>query len=67
MPQHSRVVREAPHAATAPAQGPERKPVDLTHHFNAVTRARKPSAIKGLYKYFLAPGMSNIAGGLLVP
>jgi hypothetical protein len=49
------------------ANSEDHKPVDLTHHYNASTRARKPSAMKDLYKYFLVPGMSNIAGGSSIP
>jgi hypothetical protein len=55
---------DADRASTRDANG-DRKPTDLTRHYNAVTRARKPSAMKGLYKYFMVPGMSNIAGGAL--
>ncbi|CAI6299116.1 unnamed protein product [Periconia digitata] len=38
-------------------------PVDLSHHLSRSTRARQASAIKGFYKYFAIPGISQIAGG----
>lgn len=41
----------------------EGAPADLSHHLNATSRARVPSAIKSLYKYFMVPGMTNLAGG----
>ncbi|KAF8242603.1 PLP-dependent transferase [Wilcoxina mikolae CBS 423.85] len=44
-----------------------RKPIDLWHHFNDVVHSRLPNPMKNLYKYFLVPGMSNIAGGLPNP
>jgi hypothetical protein len=50
----------------SPSKRNDRKPADLTHHYNAATRARKPSAMKDLYKYFMVPGMSNIAGGSFI-
>lgn len=40
-----------------------RAPADLSHHFNTVSRARMPNQMKGLYKYFRVPGMTNLAGG----
>ncbi|KAI5852392.1 pyridoxal phosphate-dependent transferase [Tricharina praecox] len=66
MPQHPRITCNTGHATGSSADS-GRKPADLTHHFNASTRARKPSVMKGLYKYFMVPGMSNIAGGLPYP
>lgn len=65
MPQHPRITCNTGHATGSSADS-GRKPADLTHHFNASTRARKPSVMKGLYKYFMVPGMSNIAGGLSI-
>lgn len=38
-------------------------PVDLSHHFSAVTRRRLPSKIKQAYKFFQIPGILNVAGG----
>lgn len=45
----------------------EGAPADLTHHFNEVSRARTPNEMKGLYKYFMVPGMTNLAGGMYSP
>ncbi|KAL4929688.1 putative aromatic amino acid aminotransferase [Aspergillus undulatus] len=39
-------------------------PLDLSHHFSYTTKQRAPSAVKGFYKYFLIPGIANLAGGL---
>ncbi len=38
-------------------------PLDLSHHFSHVTKARKESSIKEFYKYFTIPGIGNLAGG----
>jgi hypothetical protein len=38
-------------------------PLDLTHHFSRVTKNRLPSKIKDFYKYFIIPGIGNLAGG----
>jgi hypothetical protein len=40
-------------------------PLDLSHHFSRVTKARKESSIKQFYKYFTIPGIGNLAGGML--
>ncbi|KAK5088136.1 hypothetical protein LTR05_002353 [Lithohypha guttulata] len=42
-------------------------PVDLSHHFSAVTKRRVASKIKAFYKYFTIPGIANLAGGLPAP
>ncbi|KAI1438730.1 aromatic amino acid aminotransferase 1 [Xylaria sp. CBS 124048] len=42
-------------------------PRDLSHHYSDLTKARKPSAIKMFYKYFIIPGIGNFAGGLPNP
>lgn len=39
-------------------------PLDLSHHFSYATKKREASTIKDLYKYFLIPGIANLAGGL---
>ncbi|KAL2023842.1 hypothetical protein VTK56DRAFT_1109 [Thermocarpiscus australiensis] len=39
-------------------------PLDLSHHFSAVTKRRAASKIKQFYKYFQIPGILNTAGGL---
>lgn len=46
----------------SPAMAP---PLDLSHHFSYSTRRREASSIKELYKYFLIPGIANLAGGKL--
>lgn len=38
-------------------------PLDLSHHFSYTTRRREASDIKDFYKYFLIPGIGNLAGG----
>jgi hypothetical protein len=38
-------------------------PLDLSHHFSRVTKARQESSIKVFYKYFMIPGIGNLAGG----
>lgn len=38
-------------------------PVDLSHHFAFVARNRIGSDVKKFYKYFLIPGIHNLAGG----
>lgn len=40
-----------------------RPPLDLSHHFSRVTKARKESTMKEFYKYFMIPGIGNLAGG----
>jgi hypothetical protein len=44
------------------SDGPK-PPLDLSHHFSRVTKARQESKIKEFYKYFLIPGIGNLAGG----
>ncbi|KAI0471073.1 pyridoxal phosphate-dependent transferase [Xylariaceae sp. FL0804] len=39
-------------------------PKDMSHHYSAITKARTPSKMKEYYKYFLIPGIGNLAGGL---
>jgi len=38
-------------------------PLDLSHHFSRVTKQRVASTMKQFYKYFLIPGIGNLAGG----
>lgn len=42
----------------------QRAPADLSHHFNTMSRKRVLNKMKSLYKYFGAPGMTNLAGGV---
>lgn len=42
-----------------------RAPVSLARHYNRTTLARKGNPMKGFYKYFLIPGITNLAGGEL--
>ncbi|KAK9769074.1 putative Aromatic amino acid aminotransferase [Seiridium cardinale] len=39
-------------------------PKDMSHHYSDVTKARVPSKMKEYYKYFLIPGIGQLAGGL---
>jgi hypothetical protein len=38
-------------------------PLDLSHHYARVTKARAISKIKLFYKYFSIPGIGQLAGG----
>lgn len=38
-------------------------PLDLSHHYSAVTKRRNASQIKEAYKFFQIPGILNTAGG----
>ena len=40
------------------------EPIDLSHRYSQVTKSRAASSIKDFYKYFLIPGIGNLAGGL---
>ncbi|KAH8731731.1 pyridoxal phosphate-dependent transferase, partial [Phaeosphaeriaceae sp. PMI808] len=48
--------------ATDPTSFPP--PVNLSHHLSRSTKAREPSRVKQLYKYFQVPGIAQLAGGL---
>jgi len=39
-------------------------PTDISHHFSRVTKNREASKVKDFYKYFLIPGIQNLAGGV---
>ncbi|KAL2191900.1 PLP-dependent transferase [Thermothelomyces heterothallicus CBS 203.75] len=39
-------------------------PLDLSHHYSAVTKRRFAFKLKELYKFFQIPGILNTAGGL---
>ncbi|KAF4304735.1 Aminotransferase class I/classII [Botryosphaeria dothidea] len=39
-------------------------PVDLSHHLSRNAKNRVPSSMKSFYKYFLIPGIGQLAGGL---
>ncbi|KAK0636346.1 aromatic amino acid aminotransferase 1 [Bombardia bombarda] len=57
----------APGTSNAPASASEDEkpfPVDLSHYFSKVSKARVPSRMKEYYKLFLIPGIGNLAGGL---
>ena len=49
-------------AEVSPESGPE-PPLDFSYHFSRVTLARQESQIKDFYKYFMIPGIGNLAGG----
>ncbi|KAH8118799.1 PLP-dependent transferase [Phellopilus nigrolimitatus] len=40
------------------------KALDLSHHLSALSRARQPSPLKGLAKYFGQPGIISLSGGM---
>jgi hypothetical protein len=40
------------------------KAIDLSHHLSDVAKARAPSPLKDLAKYFGTPGLISLAGGL---
>jgi DNA-binding transcriptional MocR family regulator len=46
---------------TSPVPAPA---LDLSHHFSNHAKKRQRSQVKKLYKYFLIPGMRNLAGGI---
>ncbi|GKT84738.1 aromatic amino acid aminotransferase [Colletotrichum tofieldiae] len=50
-------------SAAAMDHSSKRPPLNLEHHFSAVTRRRLPSKMKEYYKYFEIPGIGNLAGG----
>lgn len=39
------------------------QPKDMSHHFSDLTKARIPSKMKEYYKFFMIPGIGNLAGG----
>ncbi|KAL2142074.1 hypothetical protein VTI28DRAFT_1587 [Corynascus sepedonium] len=47
-----------------PADREKPAPLDLSHHYSAVTKRRFPFKLKEAYKFFQIPGILNIAGGL---
>ncbi|KAL1619621.1 hypothetical protein SLS54_006558 [Diplodia seriata] len=40
------------------------KPADLSHHLSRNAKRREPSSMKSFYKYFMIPGIGQLAGGL---
>ncbi|KAH8908664.1 aromatic amino acid aminotransferase [Coniochaeta sp. PMI_546] len=44
--------------------GKKPQPLDLSHHFSETTKRRVPSKMKEYYKFFMIPGIGNLAGGL---
>lgn len=53
---------QEPKAATPAIE--QQPPLDLTHYYSRVTKARKESDVKAFYKYFAIPGIGNLAGGV---
>lgn len=43
------------------------KAIDLSHHLSDLSRARQPSPLKGLAKYFGKEGLISLAGGMPAP
>jgi len=48
--------------ATPLSSGPK-PPLSFKHHYSRVTAARAESSTKAFYKYFMIPGIGNLAGG----
>lgn len=61
MSQTKRSVPKPEVTNTAIEQNP---PLDLSHYFSPVTKARQESKVKDFYKYFGTPGIANLAGGM---
>ncbi len=38
-------------------------PLDLSHHWSNVSKARTPSSIKEFYRFFQIPNIGNLGGG----
>jgi len=49
---------------TQPAQKELSPPMDFTHFYSRVSKQRNASTMKAFYKYFLIPGIGNLAGGM---
>jgi DNA-binding transcriptional MocR family regulator len=49
------------------SSAPLPEPVDLTHHLSRTTKNRVQSNVKAFYKYFMIPGIGQLAGGLPNP
>ncbi|OBT85885.1 hypothetical protein VE02_04471 [Pseudogymnoascus sp. 03VT05] len=62
MPRFKPFSGQEPKAASPAIE--QKPPLDLSHHFSRVTKARQESNIKAFYKYFAIPGIGNLAGGL---
>ncbi|GAA5942774.1 aminotransferase-like domain-containing protein [Sporobolomyces koalae] len=41
--------------------------IDLSHHLSSLAKNRVPSPLKGMYKYFVRPGILQLAGGVPNP
>jgi len=50
--------------ASAMASKGAKPPKDFSYHYSRVTAARKESSVKSFYKYFMIPGIGNLAGGM---
>ncbi|KAL2162643.1 hypothetical protein VTH06DRAFT_6479 [Thermothelomyces fergusii] len=55
---------QAPRRRSRVAGHDKPAPVDLSHHYSAVTKRRFAFKLKELYKFFQIPGVLNTAGGL---
>ncbi|KFZ00605.1 hypothetical protein V501_10627 [Pseudogymnoascus sp. VKM F-4519 (FW-2642)] len=62
MPRFKPFSGQEPKAASPASE--QKPPLDLSHHYSRVTKARQESNIKAFYKYFAIPGIGNLAGGL---
>lgn len=50
-------------AEGARTSGGPKPPLDFSYHLSRVAKARQESKIKDFYKYFMIPGIGNLAGG----
>jgi hypothetical protein len=63
MPNSMHAPEAAPKVAVAVADEGPKPPMDLSHHYSRVTKSREESRMKEFYKYFMIPGIANLAGG----
>ena len=50
-------------AGTAAGVTKKPPPKDMSHHYSEVTKARTANKMKQYYKYFMIPGIGQLAGG----
>jgi len=51
-------------ADAVPLNSGPKPPLDFSYHYSRITAGRQASNMKDFYKYFLIPGIQNLAGGL---
>lgn len=62
MPRFKPFSGQEPRAANSTIE--QKSPLDLSHYYSRVTKARQESNVKSFYKYFAIPGIGNLAGGM---